>query len=211
LFSAVDISAWQIMKENIFMKIGITGPVASGKSTVSRIFHDLFGAKIIDADFIGKQVLQEDPLLSDKIAKALGDPSLAEKQGLDRKKVAAAVFSDPAKLQILNKLIHPPMLAKIVNEIKISGSRHVVLDAALLLDWDLHKNLDHILFITADKSVRKERLLQKGFSADEAEVRIESQGDWNEKQKQCQWVFINNRGEKELQKQVVGWWKKEIV
>jgi dephospho-CoA kinase len=190
------------------MKIGITGPIASGKTSVSQILSEIAHAQIIDADAVGREVAEADPQLCDRIASALGNPAVKEEKGLNRRLTAQIVFNDPSKLVLLNQLIHPPMIEEISRRMQLAFRELVVVDAAVLLDWELAHALDGIVLVTAGEEIRLERLMQKGFSRDDALSRIKSQGPWDKRKSQCRWEIENNGSDQELRSRVDAWWNQ---
>lgn len=190
------------------MKIGITGPIASGKSTVARILCERFVGTLVDADIIGREVADNDPNLCEEIAKALGVPSLCTNGKLDRPATASIVFDDPKKLETLEKLIHPPMLVEISRRIDAAITTNVFLDAAVLLKWDIRKELDGILLVTAAPDIRKARLTAKGLASEEADFRMSAQGDWTEEESQCDWTLVNDGSDEDLEEKTLAWWKR---
>lgn len=188
-------------------RIGITGPTGAGKTQASKIIQKRTGAVIIDADRIGRQVAENDIGLCRQIARKLEDPSLCTPEGLDRVKTARIVFSDPTKLEKLNQIIHPPMQREIEQLLKQYEKERVVLDAAVLPEWKLSRDLDAVLCVTAGDAVRKQRLIEKGMTEMDADMRIKAQGDWKEKEKLCTHVIRNDGSTEELELNVMEWWK----
>lgn len=191
------------------MKIGITGAIASGKSSAVSILSGYIDCCVIDADAVGRQVAETDYELCKRIARQLGEPSVLAEHGLDRRATAEIVFKDPQKLLILNRIIHPPMLREIRKQIKNCTAPNLILDAALLPDWDTIRNeLDGILMISAEEPVRLNRLINKGYDKKHAVLRISSQHTWDEKKKKCKWIIENNRTIEELEEKIRKWWEK---
>ncbi len=158
--------------------VGITGPIASGKTTVARLYHEM-GAYLIDADRIGHALL-EDPEIKEKIVQTFGEEVLGDDGKIDRKKLGTIVFEDPEKLEQLNAITEKPLVSAIrerimeLDEYNYPGV--VVIDAALLPRWDLVKALDLVVMVEAPRWQRLNRLVrQLGYTQEEAERRIEAQ------------------------------------
>ena len=116
--------------------IGITGNLASGKSTVAGILSKLTGAPIIDADKIGHSLMKPGSVNFRKIIRAFGNNILTNDDSIDRKKLGEMVFASPAKLKKLEKILHPAIISEItkhINNYKQSGYRLIILDAPLLI------------------------------------------------------------------------------
>ncbi len=188
------------------MKIGITGPIASGKSIASALLGRDPDVDVIDADEIGRR-LTANPRRAKQIATALGDSSLAAKSGLDRGRTAAIVFSNLRKLAILNRLLHPALVAEIHRALRKSKRKHQIVDAALLFDWPVINKLDGILLVTAGERVRLHRLVLKGMNPRQARNRIRAQGNWRLRRARADWIITNSGTRAELEKKVLKWWK----
>ncbi len=189
------------------MKIGVTGTIGSGKSEVSAILSKYIDAYLIDADDIGRKVLVDNYSLCERIAEGLSDKKILTPNGIDRKLTASIVFSDERKLKILNEIIHPPMLIEIKKQISEHENKHVVLDAALLLDWDIKDEMDFIVVVKADERICIDRLIKRGLSKEDAQMRISSQKLWDDKVEERQWIIYNNSTIKKLNEDVLKWCK----
>jgi dephospho-CoA kinase len=153
--------------------IGITGGIASGKTTAANFFHQK-GIPIIDADKIGHQILERKEI-KEKIISTFGKEIILENK-IDRGKLGKIVFQNPKKLRTLNNIIHPILINEILQKIKLSRERTIIIDAALLLDWKLDKLCNYVILITAKKSIQIKRLTTyKNLSNKDAISRISSQ------------------------------------
>ncbi|MCL1924164.1 MAG: dephospho-CoA kinase [Defluviitaleaceae bacterium] len=143
--------------------IGVTGSSGSGKSYVSKLFEK-FGALIIDADKVGHSILENEA--KEKILKEFGTVS--------RKELAAQVFSNKEKLNILNNIMHPLIIDKILNIIKTNN--FVVIDAALLFETGLDKYCTETIYVFASYNTILERIIQRdGITREHAMARLKSQ------------------------------------
>lgn len=180
------------------MLIGLTGGIASGKSTVSRILQD-FGAKIIDADKIAHEVLKKGEEGWRRVKNHFGSEILKENEEIDRSYLGKIVFNDSAARKKLESLVHPLIISKIKKEIKrVSGeSKIVIVDAPLLYETNLDRLVEEVWVVYVDSKTQLKRLIQRnGLSQTEACNRIKSQMSL-EKKKECADVIIDNTGNKD--------------
>ncbi len=181
--------------------IGLTGAIASGKSSVSEILAES-GLNIVDADKIARACTKKGGGAYEAVRDHFGESFLLENGELDRKKLGRYVFGCPSELQKLNELTHPA----IIREIKTAlcrGEGMAVLDAPLLLEAGLASLCDEVWIVTADPALRLSRLMERdALSKEEAEARMAAQGEKTSPLKET--VFIDNSfGREELQKQVL--------
>jgi dephospho-CoA kinase len=156
--------------------IGLVGRAGSGKSTVARAIA-LDGARVIDADAIGHEVVDGDAAVRAALAAEYGADVYRADGTLDRARVAARVFGDPAARARLNALVHPKILEHIweaLNQLRLGGYRGVVVvDAALLLDWGMERACDAVLAVIAPESEQIARLVkERGWSEADARARL---------------------------------------
>lgn len=156
--------------------VGLVGRAGSGKSTVARALERR-GARIVDADRIGHEVTDHDPDVREALCAEYGDAVYREDGTLDRRRVAARVFSDPEARERLNRLVHPRILQRMRAQLAgmgASGFRGVVLiDAALLLDWHFERACDAVLAVVAPEDAQVERLMaSRGWTREEATSRL---------------------------------------
>lgn len=160
--------------------VGLIGQAGSGKSTVARVFEQ-DGARVIDADVLGHRVVEEDAAVRAGLINEYGR-DIYTPAGLDRSRVAAVVFRDPAARERLNRLVHPRIVERIdaaLESFREQGFRGVVIvDAALLLDWGFERECDAVLAITASREAQLERLQQqRDWSHADAALRLDAQRD----------------------------------
>jgi len=178
--------------------IGLTGSIASGKSTVSLMFDD-FGIPVIDADKLSRDVVKPGQPALEKLTEAFGTDILQEDGTLDRKKLGGIVFRDEAKRSVLNSIVHPEVRRSMIEErdaLIAKGEKAVVLDIPLLFESKLESYVDKILVVYADREIQLRRLMKRdGYSQAEAERRIKVQMPVKDKAAMADEV-INNNGEK---------------
>ncbi|MGY3776135.1 dephospho-CoA kinase [Helcococcus sueciensis] len=186
--------------------IGLTGSIATGKSTVSKYLIKK-GYKVVDADKITHELMKKDNINYVEIVKHFGNSILDKDDEIDRKKLANIVFSDENKLNALNNLTHPNIFNKINETIEESDEKIIFLDIALLIEfiknniWNI--SLDEIWLVYVNKDIQLERLMKRNnFSEKEAKIRIKAQMDIDEKIKYSDFILYNDRDLEYLYKQI---------
>ncbi len=176
------------------LKIGITGSIGAGKSTVAGIFK-ILGVPVFDADAIAKSILNSDPALREQIIAAFGSETY--KNGLlDRKYLATLVFSNPDELAKLNALVHPATIKAADTWAKHwekQGSPYIVKEAALLFEAGTNIGLDFIIGVTAPEDLRIARVMARDHvTREEVLKRMQHQIDDTKKMERCDIVIDNN-------------------
>ena len=156
--------------------VGLTGGIASGKSTVSAMLAER-GAEIIDADHIARQVVMPGTPAWCKIRDHFGPGVLYADGSIDRQALADLVFGDQAKLTVLNEITHPAIFARIADRLEAHHDQDVVvvLDAALLIEAGLADGVDVVIVTHSPREIQVERLAAKGMGARDATSRIAAQ------------------------------------
>ena len=194
--------------------IGLTGGIASGKSTVSRFLSRL-GAVVIDVDIIAREVTSPGSLGLRRIIEAFGQEFLFPDGSLDRKKLAQLVFHDKGALKLLNSIVHPLVMERVEDILEalsrksqIEGVKTVVvLDAPLLLEAGADRLVDEVWVVSVDEKTQMERLMKReGFSREEALSRIRSQMPQKEKEKRADRIIDNSKTPEETEKIVKAAW-----
>jgi dephospho-CoA kinase len=185
--------------------VGLTGGIASGKTTVSRMFADL-GIPVIDADDLAREVVEPGTPGLQQIVDEFGEDVLDEEGRLDRKKVADLVFGDEEARETLNAILHPRIGAagaKYIQAYDDHPAPYVVYEGALLVETGAHKAFQALVVVSAEESVQRLRLIARdGFSLSEANARIESQLPLDRKVAVADYVVVNNGDLEGTQKQV---------
>ena len=155
--------------------VGLTGPIGAGKSTVAAILREL-GAKVLDADALVRDEQSRGTVGYSAIVQAFGTKVLGEDKEIDRAKLAAEVFGDPAKLAKLERIMHPRVIARILEARKMLREGEVlVVEAIKLLESGLRNVCDEIWVVIAPRELMLERLAARGLSRAEAELRLRNQ------------------------------------
>jgi len=152
--------------------IGLTGPIASGKSTVADLLQQR-GAEIIDADRIYRGLLAPGSTLWQRVVERFGSTIVGSNGDINRAALADIVFADPDALADLDRITHPAVIADIRERIARTSSPLVVLEAVKLVQSGLASDVDALWFITADPETRLHRLMSRsGMDEESARVRI---------------------------------------
>ena len=193
------------------MYIGVTGQIGSGKTTAAKILAS-FGVAVIDADRIGREVVDRSVPLRKRLACQFGSEILTPSGKLSRKRLARLAFANEAAKRRLNRLVHPFLLKELRRQMKELAERHdvVVIDAALLLDWGLDCRMDLVLVIHASKETRLKRLVKRGFSKGDILARQKAQVPFSEYQRRADYVILNNGTVEKLQAKLQRLYKKFV-
>lgn len=157
--------------------LGVTGPIASGKSTVAGMLADL-GAEHIDADRVYHSLMASGSPLWKSVVERFGDGIVGPAGELDRRKLGSIVFNDPSALADLERITHPAVVREIRAMVNRSRAPAVVIEAIKLVQAGLLSDLDQLWLVNADPSARIERLMARnGLDRDTATYRITSASD----------------------------------
>ncbi|MDN3499847.1 dephospho-CoA kinase [Microbacterium sp. APC 3898] len=177
------------------MIIGLTGSIASGKSTVSEMLKNS-GYPIIDADLVARQVVEPGSDTLEQIEQAFGPEVIREDGTMDRPKVGEIIFNDPAKRKILNDIIHPAIRQEMLqqrHDYMTEGYKTIVMDIPLLFESRLQHLVDKILVVSVTEENQFNRLVERnGFTEKEARARISSQLPMSVKEDGADAVIYNN-------------------
>ncbi len=176
--------------------IGLTGGIASGKSTISNILRE-YNIPIIDADYIAREVVTTGTTAFNKIVKEFGAELINAEGDLNRKMLGKIVFNDRNKLELLNSITHPEIKKCIISEINkysIMGKGLCVIDAALLIEGKFLNLVNYIILVYTDPDIVINRLkLRDAISEGEALSRIQTQMPFEEKKKYADFIINNSR------------------
>ena len=177
------------------MKIyGLTGGIASGKSTVSRMLREL-GAQVLDADVIAREVVEPGTPGLQAVAERF--PGVLDAEGrLDRAKLGARVFGDPQERAALNALLHPLIGQQFLlrtQALAELGVERVIYDAPLLIENRLHEAMNGVVLVWVPREVQKARLMGRdGLDEAAAEARLAAQLPLEEKRRHATWLVDNS-------------------
>jgi dephospho-CoA kinase len=166
------------------LRLGLTGGIASGKSAVAAMLRDL-GFPVIDADSLAHKLVEPGQPAYDEVLREFG-PSITDAQGrVDRAKLGALVFADQAKLDRLNAIVHPRVAEAVFHQFdewaRQGACDAAFVEAALLVESGIHKNLDGLVIAWCEPEQQLQRLAARGLSEAEARRRIAAQMPVEEK------------------------------
>lgn len=173
------------------LKIGLTGGIGSGKSTVAKIF-EVLGIPVYYADDAAKQIMNTDKELKAALIKHFGDQTYQNDE-LNRPWLASIVFGDTEKLKLLNSLTHPATIRDANRWIQQQTSTYIIKEAALMFESDAYKYLDKIVGVSAPVELRIKRAMERDHvTRDEVLSRMNRQMNEEEKMKRCDFVIFND-------------------
>lgn len=176
------------------LRIGLTGGIGSGKTTVAKIF-EVLGVPVYYADDAAKKLMNENRQIIDAITTSFGRNSYVDGQ-LNRPYISSIVFSDSEKLRLLNSIVHPVTIADAEAFMYRQQSPYVIKEAALMFESDAYKQLDKIIGVSAPEEIRLQRSMQRdGSTREEVLARMSKQMNEVEKMKRCDFVLLNNEQE----------------
>lgn len=191
--------------------IGLTGGIGSGKSTVAAMLAEL-GAERIDADAIARELVEPGQPALAEIERAFGREVLEPDGRLDRKKLAARVFTDAPARARLNAILHPRIAietARRIGEARARDAKVVVYEAALLVENGIHRALDGLIVVSAPPEAQVARAVARdGMSEAEARARVSAQAPLEAKLAAATWVVDNGGSREATLAQVAALWPK---
>jgi len=197
------------------LKVGLTGGIASGKSTVSEAFARL-GAKVLDADEVAREVVLPGKPAWTKLRHTFGSEFFLPDGEVNRSKLRRLVFADPEQRSRLNEIVHPEVMREIdfrFEQLTSSAEHAVVLvDVPLLIEVGVAHRFDKLVVVYANESVQVMRLMQRdGLSREEARQALSVQIDLREKAKKADFVIDNSGTPEETQAQVEKVWQELLA
>ena len=188
--------------------IGLTGPIGAGKSTVAQVLREL-GAKVLDADAIVHDEQLRGTVGYSAIVQTFGTKVLGEDKEIDRAKLAAEVFGDPAKLRRLEQILHPRVVARVLEaRSMLPDDAVLVVEAIKLLDGELRKASDRIWVVVAPHKTLIERLALRGMGEREAELRLAQQLTEDQFRAAADAVIVNDGDRDRTRESVREAWRK---
>ena len=187
------------------MIIGLTGSIASGKSTVARMLKE-FKLPIVDADIVARDVVEPGTPTLAAIVETFGKGALREDGSMNREYVGQLIFHDPSKRKMLNDIIHPAIREEMIrrrDEWIASGEPTVIMDIPLLFESKLQHFVEKIIVVSGTDEIQLERLMARnGFSKEDALARIRSQLPMSVKEQGAHAVIYNNGTEEQTKEQL---------
>ena len=187
------------------LRVGLTGGIASGKSTVASLLRD-YEYPVLDADSLARELLEPGQDAYNEVVREFGDAILNRGGAVDRPKLGAVVFSDAQKRARLNQILHPriqEVVAKWFDALARPGGPDMAFeDAALILEAGAKKNFDRVVVCWCSPEQQLERLRQRGLSVADARLRIAAQMPIDEKRKLADEVIDCSRTMEETLRQV---------
>lgn len=186
--------------------VGLTGGIASGKSTVANMFKEM-GIEVIDADIEARKAVEIGEVAYEQIVTYFGEGILDDDRTINRSKLGEIIFNDNVKRQKLNEIVHPDVRRR-MNEKKevaiLRGDQIVVLDIPLLFESGLKHMVDVVLLVYVEKDVQLQRLMDRNLlTKEEALARIQSQMPIEDKRKLADKMINNNGTIDDTKKQLI--------
>lgn len=193
-------------------KIGLTGGIASGKSTVSNWLRDK-GAPIIDADIVAREVVEPGTPGLKALATEFGNEILTSEGTLDRPKLGSIIFNDEAKRKRTNEILHgfiKQRIDELAHNFASEGFKAVIYDIPLLIETNWYKEMDEVWLVAINEDVQTARLQERnGYTLEEAKARIASQMPLAEKKTYSHVVIDNNGTLADLAAQLEQLWQEK--
>ena len=192
------------------LKVGITGGIGSGKSTVSSFFSVL-GVPVYDSDKRAKYLMQHDNSIIGTIKKEFGERSYLNNQ-LNRSYIAEIVFKNESKLKQLNSIIHPAVRTDFNNWLsQNSNAKFVIKEAAIMIESGAYKEMDKLIVVNAKRDQKIKRIKKRDhLSLEDIENRIKNQLSDEIRNQYADFIIENNSGKMELKQQVLSIYNKLI-
>ncbi len=168
------------------LHVGLTGGIGCGKSTVAAMMREM-GCHVLEADPLAHRLIEPGQPAYDEVIRGFGPGVRAADGRIDRAKLAAIVFADPAKLALLNRIVHPRVVEALDRELaeleRAQPQAVAVVEAALLIESSYHERLDRLVVVWCEPEQQIERLLARGMARDQAERRIAAQMQMDQKRR----------------------------
>ncbi len=192
------------------LKVGVTGGIGSGKSTVSRFFSAL-GVPVYDSDQRAKSLMQHNDSIKSKIKIEFGDNTYYKNE-LNRSYLAEIVFKNESKLKQLNAIVHPVVKTDFINWLsQNSNAKFIIKEAAIMIESGAYKDLDKLIVVNASRDQKIKRIKQRDqLSLEDIENRIQNQLSDEIRNQYADFIIDNNSGKKELKQQVLSIYNKLI-
>lgn len=188
------------------MNIGVTGIFASGKGTVCEMFREL-GAQVIDTDIVARDVVNPGSEGLNRLVTAFGNDILTPAGELDRRKLANLVFPDPGKVKLLNAILHPLVLSRMLAIISENPDEIYMINTPLLYESGFDRYMHKNIVVTADTTQAINRGMRRdNLTAEEIEIRLQNQIPLKEKMHRADLVIDNSSSLENTRRQVIEIW-----
>lgn len=174
-------------------KIGLTGGIASGKTTVSDCFKNI-GIQIIDADEISHEITEPNGSAFNEVIESFGTNIIDKKGYIDRKKMRSIIFDDPAKKKVLEAIIHPKVSEAIFKSVTNSNECYLIISVPLLVETGMNRFMDRTLLVDCSEETQIERLMNRDqISSDQAKIILSNQATRKERQNVADDLIVNEK------------------
>jgi len=172
-------------------RVGLTGGIGSGKSTVAHIFEAL-GIPVYYADEASKKLMNENEDLKNKIIKAFGNEAYVNGE-LNRKYLSDVVFHDSEKIKLLNSLVHPATIEDALRWMQVQTTPYVIKEAALIFESGSNKDLDYVIGVKSPIELSiKRAMVRDNITEEQVKARMNKQMDEESKIRLCDYVIVND-------------------
>lgn len=187
--------------------VGLNGGTASGKTEVAKVLQKK-GRIVVSGDVAGREAVENNQQVLKKLVQIFGTKILQSNGKLNRKKLGRIAFASEKNQRKLNQTVHPFLLKELKRKIvaarkQESNSKFLVVDAALITEWGLEKELDFTVLVTSPVKLRLQRLIKQGLTKQEAQNRIARQLTDAQRKKKADYVIENDGSLNELKKKAV--------
>ncbi len=174
------------------IKVGITGGIGSGKSTVCSVFK-LLGVPVFEADRVAKDLMNSNSDVMDQLIRLFGKDIYTENKELDRKKLAKIIFSNDIEREKVNEVVHPAVRKEFKNWVQIQNASYIIHEAAILFESGFYRMMDFTILVTAPEKMRIDRVTERdGVDTKKVKERITKQWPDSEKRKLASFELVND-------------------
>ncbi|MGD9931432.1 MAG: dephospho-CoA kinase [Mangrovibacterium sp.] len=180
----------------MMLKIGITGGIGSGKSTICHFFR-LLGVPVFEADTEAKKIMNQSPVIRSKLRMLFGNDIYLANQTIDRKKLAGLIFNSPPLLEEVNSIVHPEVRKFFFEWCDKQNSPYIVHEAAILFESGFYRMMDQTILVTAPLEERIKRVMARENTTEE-DIRNRISKQWPDEEKMKLATYILNNNNEEL-------------
>ena len=193
------------MTPSRMLRVGLTGGIASGKSTVASMLRNL-DCMVLEMDPLGHELLEPGQAAYDEVIREFGNSILGPGDAIDRTKLGVIIFADAAKRARLNQILHPRILDVVLKWFvaldRPGGPEFAIVEAALIVESGFHRQLDNLIVCWCKPDQQLERLMERGLTREQAQLRISAQMPADEKRKLADEVVDCSETVEETERQV---------